>query len=298
MVITKLTFRPATKKDIPRLVSLMNAQYQRKTKAAYFTWQYFESGYPTILICALDKDKLIGMFGLQKKLLNNQARVGQALDMLIRPEYRGLGIFSRLVEQATSYFKDLDLLCVFPNLNGKNAVVKTLGWKNTAKIANITLALDKSPKPRTPEMLFPKAGNNLVHFQYPKKVISWRFDKNPTYKYFRINTSAQVFAIVKTYTPPAGKETYGDIVYINCPENTRKLEALFGKAADFLKTKQVHYLTTWALRHEPMFAALKALGYKEVVQERYFCIKILNKKFKFLEDIKSWHFTQADTEFY
>ena len=64
-----LIIRKAEEKDIEQLVNLMNCQYLRKKSKDYFLWQYFNSYYSTILICAFINDELIGMFGLQTRYL-------------------------------------------------------------------------------------------------------------------------------------------------------------------------------------------------------------------------------------
>jgi N-acetylglutamate synthase-like GNAT family acetyltransferase len=299
MVNNSITCRPATKKDIPQLVALLNAQYKRKIKAAYFLWQYFSSCYPTILICALDKTRIIGMFGMQKKTLNNHTRVGQAIDMLIRPEYRGQGIFNELAEKAIRHFKKLDLLCVLPNLHGKNAVVKTLGWKNIGKLDNLVLQLDAVARNSTAKIAFGIIRKELASFQYTASIRNWRFDRNPTYKYYQVDVSPDIYAMVKTFTTPEHKEKYGDIVAINCPlHDPDKIKTLIVKACDLLIDKKVQIITIWALKHLLLYKILLSLGFKECTQERYFCIKILNKNYEYLAELKNWHLVQADTEFY
>ena len=42
----EINVREATLQDGDKFVSLFNAYYARKTNINYFTWQFFESGYP------------------------------------------------------------------------------------------------------------------------------------------------------------------------------------------------------------------------------------------------------------
>jgi len=299
MVKGTITYRPAIKKDIPQLVALMNAQYQRKINTAYFKWQYFSSAYPTILFCALEKNNIVGMFGLQKKVLSNKLKAGQAIDMLIAPLYRGQGIFKKLADLATGHFKDLDLLCVLPNSVGKNAVVSSLGWKNIGKLDVLRSSVKRSVTINSEKKSLNRRYERPVHFRYTEALREWRFKKNPTYTYYRIQASNQIYAMVKIFTDPVSDLRFGDIVDIHCPLNeSSKIKLLIVKAMVFLSRQKVKEITMWALEHLLLYEILLSLGFKKRSQERYFCVKMISKKASYLKDLKKWHLVQADTEFF
>ena len=134
-----ITYRTAKKTDIGQLVNLMNSQYSRKKNARYSLWQFWQPAQPSTLIVALDNKKIIGMFGLQKKTLSNKIVVGQLIDLLIMPDYRGQGIFKTMADKALQKYKGLQALVVFPNQNGKRACEKNFGMKTLAKINNLVL---------------------------------------------------------------------------------------------------------------------------------------------------------------
>ena len=138
-MIDPIVYRIAEESDIPQLVNLINSQYSRKKAAEYFRWQYFDSFYPSVVMCAFMEESVIGMFGLQKRKLSDGVNAGQAIDLLVDPAWRGKGVFAELGVHASGSFKDLDLLCVFPNLNGKNACEKSLHWKTIGKIDSLVL---------------------------------------------------------------------------------------------------------------------------------------------------------------
>lgn len=132
-----MEIRLATRADISNLVILQNVQYARKQTPEYFEWQFFSSYYPTICVAAWDNSRLVGMFGVQKRILTDGIICGHLIDLLIDAKYRGQGIFSRLCDYATTCFPDLQALTVLANLSGKNACVKSLGMTNITKLDDL-----------------------------------------------------------------------------------------------------------------------------------------------------------------
>lgn len=292
--------KPANQCDIPQLVALMNSEYARKKTKQYFIWQFFESIYPTVLMTASIDNRIMGMFGLQKRILNNGAVVGQAIDMLIDKKWRGKGLFSMIANKAFEFFDDLDLLVVLPNRNGKSAVEKSLGWKCLVKIDNLTLDL-KAYKYNASNNLYhsTKSESNPSHFLYNSEIINWRFDNHPEYKYTFVNQNNKNYAVMKVFTDPLSKKRIGDIVYI-CTDrkDISILENLINKTIESFQRHGITLITTWGLPHTPLYQFARAMGFKTIPQERYFCVKILNPRFSGLSNIEYWHLVQADAEIY
>ena len=88
-VNTKINFRPANITDAEQIVTLFNSYYHCQTSSSYFIWQYFHSYYGTALMCAFWENRLIGFFGLQHKRLKDKIHIGQAIDLLIHPDFSG-----------------------------------------------------------------------------------------------------------------------------------------------------------------------------------------------------------------
>jgi hypothetical protein len=289
-----LIIRPALPTDIPQMMDLLNSQYNRKKNAEYFHWQYFESYYPTVSICAFDNDKLVGMFGLQKRTLATGEPIGQLIDLLIAPDWRRKGLFASLAEKAYSHFDGLDAFCVLPNLNGKNACEKSLGFKNIAKIDSLVLEKDSLHDSLPDFSDLSASDSTLIRFDKNERLFKWRFNRNPEYEYEKITAGNDSFAIVKIFTDPVSGEKYGDIVeYGPVDSDPQSIASLFLKAGKALFEKNAKSLTTWALPHTNLYKILIKLNFKAFPQERYFCVKSTVS-----ENIQDWHLMQADTEVY
>lgn len=297
-----VSYRPARESDIPQLVSLINSQYIRKKTSDYFHWQYFNSCYETVLLCAFENDALIGTFGLQKRKLRNRLISGQAIDLLVAPEWRGKGIFGDLGRRATGFFQDLDFLCVLPNANGKMAAEKTLGWKTIGKIdlmCKNVLDDDRSHEMNEHKhsMVFDR--QDFMQFEYSATIRKWRFEENPTYKYDYVELDSASSAVTKLFEDPVTHKRYGDIVDFECQlDDLDRLTDLFKAASKHLLQQHVETVTTWALPGTPLLQVIKSLGFSASPQERYFCIKALKPQCEFLYDYSRWHLVQSDAEVY
>jgi hypothetical protein len=298
-MIDTVTFRSAEPADIPQLVALMNSQYVRKKTEAYFRWQFFESVFPTELMCAFREGLLLGMFGLQRRMTADGMPFGQAIDLLVSPELRGMGVFAELGRRALAQYPDLKALCVLPNLNGRNACVKSLGWDAIAKID--ALILD------SPVLL--KRGKNAGHsdsqnlppfrFDWNNSIRKWRFDRHPDYRYEMLAGESDSSACIKLFTDPVTGRGFGDIVEFSCcRDNAAVVLDLFSAASRRLFSLGAKCVTTWALPHTMLFQILTHAGFRPVQQERYFCVKALDPGMKAVHDITQWHLVQADAELF
>ena len=292
MINNNINYRQAILDDIPELVKLNNSQYNRKKSEDYFVWQFFRIEYPTILIVAECQNVIVGMFGLQKRKLTNGAIFGQAIDILISPKFRGRGIFKKMVDCALNQYINLDGICVLPNLNGKNAVVK-LGWKNIAKIDDMVLEDSISKKIRDIE--YKKSA--LTEFDFNESIKKWRFNNHSENMYFYKIIDKNNFSVTKIFQDPITNCKYGDIVFIKYFDKCF-LKDVYLKSVSFLYSKEVGAITTWALPHTYEYKLLIQLGFKQKIRERYFCLNIYNTKFNSLYNINNWRLFQADSEIY
>ncbi len=298
----EIVYRLARRSDVSELTKLINAQYARKKTEAYFIWQYFESCYPTVMMCAYDGNSLVGVFGLQKRMLHNGAIAGQAIDLLVAPDWRGKGIFKELGLRTFRSFPDLDVLCVLPNTNGKMAVEQSFGWTTIGKINSMckpaSQATDSTASSGLSDSNTP-VNKDIVRFDYDTTIRKWRFDQNPIYQYEYVKLDNSSFTVTKIFHDPVTQRRHGDIVDFQCPGNEVKtLTELFRIAYLRLLEQKVESVTTWALPGTTLASAVNDLGFTELQRERYFCINVLNTNHEYLYDFSRWHLVQADAEVY
>jgi hypothetical protein len=295
-----ISYRLATQADVPRLREIFNAQYVRQKSEDYFRWQYFDSAWPTVVMCAVENGVVEGVFGLQRRELGGGIPVGQAIDLLITSRMRGRGVFAELGRRAAACFPEVQLLCVLANLHGRNACVKSLGWRETGKIDSLELTTLREPPAKTEDLRYINASDQPAGFAWTDEVRAWRFGRHPEYRYETVLLGADASARVKLFEDPVTQRRYGDIVEFQCEgkKEAALLAELFVRAARRLLGLGVEGVTTWALPHTTLFHVLGTLGFKSRPQERYFCVRSLQPELRPLEEISKWHLVQADAEIF
>ncbi len=295
-------FRRAQSSDLEEAVRLMNAMYARKKNVNYFLWQYFDPRARASLYCAFEASVLVGLFGLQVKLLSNGLCCGQAMDMLVHKDFRKQGIFSALATFVLQKFKHLDLFCVFPNLAGKMATERGLEWKTLLKIPNnVGNVGDFASSDRTNDdcdNVREAVGNAKAHtiaFQYDRRYSAWRFEAHPLYNYFA-SSNRQAVAVMKIFVDPVRQETVGDIVHLEGIEEPDRLHELLDRSIAALRSRGVHLITTWAINRPVVERELRHKGFRQAAQERYFCLKVNRPDLEYLYSPEVWSLEQADTE--
>jgi len=291
--VKSIEIREARIEDISQLLDLLNSQYNNKFNQEYFEWQYFNSSNDNKMFCAEMGARIVGMFGVLKKELNNGLIGLQASDMLLTENYRGHNIFSKLADYAFDSFKEKDFLFVIPNLNGKNAIEKNSKWETLFKINEWQLNINEFRF--LPSWDKPNSSAAVYSFNYPESTLDWRFNQNPLYNYKRIDLASEKFSYVKRYEDPVTRRSYIDIVFFS--DDNIQFEELVGLIKGLTKTeKKEVILSTWALPGTNLAKHLPNLGFTEISKERYFCLYSYSDKN--LSNSGSWNIYQADTEFY
>jgi hypothetical protein len=312
--------RLAVRDDIPRLVELFNAQYARKKDETYFVWQFFESAWPAVMMCAEFDGQVEGVFGLQKRMLSDGTHIGQAIDLLITPQLRGKGIFAELGRLAAAHFPDLRALCVLPNMNGRNACVKSL--KNCVQLGEmVTYICDTRPQNFDPNIIdtlavsrfdrwvdevvtaFQRMHPQLTSVKREVHYLNWRFTENPTYHYnlFQVLYGRQVFGylVLKVFKDPTTGQITGDIVDILWAEdNADRLSEMLRFALAYFHDQGVPQSAIWLQTNTILDEVGSEVGFVKTNQKRSFCCKVLDERYAWLKDSKVWFVTLSDSEVY
>lgn len=293
---TKVNFRKARESDCRQLTQLFTAQYLRKKDESYFLWQYFKPYWPTILMVACAGEQIIGTFGMAKRKLNNGLVAGQAIDLLIAPEWRGKGVFKDLGNCVMEEIGDTDLFCCLPNLTGKIACQKAFGWHTLGRIDTLAVRSDLIPSGLKE---LKKEELAYIWFDYSLKFCRWRFGKNPDYKYTTSKFDKDEFTVGKIFIDPETGKRFGDIVYYKSKSgDAGHLAEIFSKTASVLRSQKAQWITTWALDHTKYRPILSSLGFRRVISQRYLTLMVKAKKNEYLYDFSAWHLVQADCEIF
>lgn len=304
---TPIAYKELTPRDIPRIVSLVHSIYSIKRSPGFLKWQCFENVFPSIAVGGFLENELIGMFGLQKRLLSNGAIAGQLSWMNISPKWRGRGYFKELGNLAINHFEDLDLICVFANSNAWQPCVSSFGMKAVGTIKTMEFSLASFKERLTPSSMVPVTGrtvfknfeNEKTFFKKDDKFRFWRYTQNPSHDYFAVSLKTGEYIIFKIFIDPLTGKSFGDLVELGCPSKEfPKICELLVRACSEIKKSNASTVTLWAVPGTTLREAAEKVGFTETGHECFFVAKVLSDAMACLYDFSSWDLAQSDATNY
>lgn len=285
--------RPAQRGDAESYLRLMNlGDFRRKKTAAYFSWFYFDGPRETLLLQAFDSaGRLAGQMGLQFRQLGGH-RAGMIVDMVVAPEFRGLGAFRDMEAAAarTAVAGGATALTSFTNPMGEKALVRLGSWRLGAQITTLEWTAN-APAPAVPDSL--PDTSSFLSFARVESDDVWRFGEHPEYRY-RNWTRGGGALWTKDFTDQTTGRTFTDLVTLGGGESTPT--DLLSDAVRQLKEEGASVMTAWALPGVPDAAVLAQLGFRPGDQRRSLCVRWLSPEAEALSHGRVWALRQSDTE--
>ncbi len=298
-------FREATKKNIPQIASLIGSIWGTSKTEEYFLWLVFESVPPATIMCGFSKDKLIGMFILHKLTLSNGLNCGYASGFVIDNNWRGRGHFATLGNLAIDCFPEIDAVFSIPNVSGRFALEKSLGFKTLGRIATLTLPLTEKIScqgtkcevitGKTNFKSFVANSGNILRFDHSESYRSWRYVFHKMRSFSKVFLSSGEYAVVSLYADSKKKILYGDIADIECAlGDGEKLRKLILGACWHLKEQGTEAFTIWTVPNSVIHKIASEIGFIQDHQSRFFCAKVLKPAYEDIYNYSKWDLVQSD----
>ena len=305
----KVVFRQLGRGDIPLLTCLFNSLFTVPKPEAFFLWESFEHISPVFIMGAFYGDELIGTFGIQKRTLENGLVCGQAHWPAVNSMWQGKSIFSDLTRIVISQFGELDLVFNFFPARAKGAVEKSLGMKMFDTTEMVLSSPDEFENPgvmisrasaHTTFRRIERRKKNIFMFKNTQEYRSWRYARHPFYVYEIVEVDTGEYAVIKNFIDPVTKDTYGDIVDIECDHSDQeKIKKLILGACWRLRAQGMANLTTWAMPNTKLREVVEEIGFSEGERGKYyFGLKVLNTQHDYLYDFSKWRLQQCDSQKY
>jgi hypothetical protein len=305
----KIAFREINPGDIDSMVAMLDSMYDLKRSKEFLVWQCFKNFNVRSLMGAFDGDRIVGMFGVQKRTLTNGVICGQGSWLNISPAYKGRGYFARLGELAIKHLPDIDVVCVFANRRAKVPLEKSLKFETIGAIDLLVnddlLGFDTKEsecEPVGPETRFDcanRVGAGSVGFVYTPAYRIWRYTFNPMYSYWIVKLETGEFSVIKKFHDPDSGLIWGDIVDLEYdPENEAGLLKLVRETLSHLRRLGAVRATIWALPEMCLRRIALEFGFRASNYKTFFSFKVLNRSHEYLRDFSMWSIRQADATNY
>ena len=133
--MSELVYRIGDINTIDQQVKLFDETFNTNSTVKGWKRKHIDnplSGKCTVM-CAFDGDKVVGVNGFLPMDYEYKGQVihtVQSCDTAVNPNYRGQGIFTKMIANAQDHFKNegFDAVVGFPNQNSYHGFTKKLGW--------------------------------------------------------------------------------------------------------------------------------------------------------------------------
>jgi len=267
--MSTITIERYAENDIPEIIDLIRLSFGHDFSAERWHWLHYKNLLaPSFIILARDDNKIIGIYSVIKKEITINGKkyiAGRDIDPVVHPEYRGKGIFSKLLKAGYEMCKgEIDIHFNFANEQSEAGFLKN-GWTQVRnrklafpgiqklnKFLRLLVRLTpvKTPICKIIEIEHPEKFQMNHEFNSDKNIcikknmeyIIWRYCSNPDkqYRYFKA-VSGNDLAIF-TGTVDHNKFTLLDI--LNQSSFTKK-QLLKKFVLHFLTTERKKHLVTW-----------------------------------------------------
>lgn len=303
----KLAIRQMQPDDLPKLYSMVRPMYASERSREFLDWQCFRNIHPVTAMAAFSSGRMVGLFGIQKRYLNNGLCCGQGSWINIAPQWQGKGLFRELGERAMGSMPGVDVLCVIANATARGPLQTALGFRTIGAIDTLTLSTANVTQPRdlrrsridsTTEFSSAPDRQAKIMFCSSQEYRRWRYGESPANTYWKIERNATRYAVVKLFANATGRNM-GDIVDIECPaaEEEDLKEIVLG-ATHHLKEIGAANVTLWALPGTTLRVVADNIGFKTDGRIAHFCVKVMKAGDDRLNDLSQWHIRQGDATNY
>ncbi len=326
--LPQLEFRLAenTAQDSDRFCQLSNSLYARPVNGAYYSWQFFQTPFPSLTALAVTSDgELGGSYTLHvQPILPDKVNVAWVLDIMVSPKYQRKGVLRQLTAFASEQARQFNpvALCVMANEKANQACVDGLGWHRINAFNTSFLKCNNAEEGKRSLSYqfidsFADCAELLNHqrravnfeesdlFANQRSVdyLNWRFVENTRYSYARfvVEKPSGIFGylVLKVFRDPVSKSLFGDIVDVYWREDdVEALRDMLLFAVSWFKHAGVSECAIWLQTNTVLDRVGKDMGFTVHQQPRYFCCDVLNARYDRLKDSARWFITMADSEVY
>jgi hypothetical protein len=244
---------------------------------------------------------------------------------MLAPRFQKKGLFRTLASFAETQasMHGPVALCVMANERADGAHLHALGWHRinvftTFSCSTLNASLTATDLIITPCETFDGClsilnsaergmentiGKELFSNRRSADYLNWRFLENPRYSYdlfiARRGDTAFGYLVLKVFVDPVTGHSFGDVVDILWIDDDHDaLAEMLRFALSHFRTRGVPQTSMWLQTNSVLDGVGRELGFKETDQKRYFCCKVLDERYTWLEDPSRWFITMADSEVY
>lgn len=310
------------KDDEIKILELFHLTFGKPLSEPYWKWRFIDNPENKIMIKLMwDNETLAGHYAVSPVKINVKGdTILTALSMatMTHPKFTGKGIFTELAEtlyREESKKNDLKAAWGFPNNNSHYGFIKKLNWIDLEQIPTFSIGVEKIKKTNFSEIKLVTSFDenhiktqqklppaNKIKVEKSIEYLTWRYIKNPInhYTIFEFKDNANTyFAVTKVFSSFSDKDKFEvDILELNFPNDYDSLLQLMNAIFNHYKDYDLLKINTWLSVNDSKHLQLEKIGFLNISPITYLGIRILDEKYKQLEESKSWLYSMGDSDIY
>lgn len=331
-----MQLRPATPTDKPAIIDLLKkslGESKIPKSESLWNWKHEQNPFgPSFVLLAEENGKLIGLRAFMQWKWQWNSKIYKAIravDTATHPEHQGKGIFKKLTLHQLEICKQEGIHFVFntPNEKSKPGYLK-MGWVEQGKLPlkfkilrPISMAYSKFFKkeilqdaeddlplgeswPQDVIQVAGKTGNgSLLSSDITAQYISWRYEKNPLFKYHYFTDHSNFLMITRIKKHSFAQELrIVEFLLLN-PDTDKKevnreikrqvLKFCKGNNIDFISMSVLQYSLDKSCFTWMGILPVKALGPAITLKDLN-----MNEQFQELLQVNNWAYSLGDLELF
>ena len=290
-----MEIKPYEQGDEIEILRLFKSSFGVEMSLEYWEWRYKRNPHYNKLLIHLmwDGGILAGHYALSPvKLLKegNEQLSGLSMTTMTHPDYRGMGIFTKLANSVYQEAFDVHLFSSvwgFPNSNSHYGFINKLGWEDISYIPMLSFKSDKKLEVKTHTIneihdfsLIPNFNNlntdrvtNHTSIYKNSDFLNWRFFDNPSNKYkaFSIAEEPGTYIVYKTYRRDNGTLELDIVDYFF--KQDKVITQTYVEALRNQTNGNIASINTWAALNSNQHLWFERLGFQLNAPVTYFGFK-------------------------
>lgn len=315
-----ITIHPATRDDHRALLAFLIEQYpQLGWSEPYMEWQYYRNpaGVAKSWV-AKHEGKLIANYTAIPHALSVDGKIQpswRVQDVITHPEYRGMGLYARVSDEATRFLQNgtFPLNFTFPNENSHPGFMKR-NWFAAQRIplwtgspsGRISTQLDAEPISAFQEQDAEvwKAYKTGVRYGVERSAayLNWKYFQNPRggYSAFRLTSvGARAVCVLKLFDKGAG-EKFAHLCDLFYEPGFSAISEAVAFFKVFAQDRGATACSAWSPPQSALAAQLHEFGFQlQTALARWF---VLNHspalQHSEVENFANWHLSMGDSDVY
>lgn len=295
-----IVYREYSNGDEKAIVDLFNYVFKKNITIDDWHWAYLENPVERRdIILAFCKSKLVGQSAsapLTYCCRGTLVRATRTQNVMVHPDFQGIGIFTRTLKKMTEYIfrENLDLVVTFPNNNSLPTFVRKLDYRHVDDIFTyqlsddgvktsdsnaLTITIDESATfSKTDHSFMLKCLNQYDFFNFRDlRYLAWRYNARSKKDYHVLRAYRDDYLtalVVFKYYPDASGV---DLVEFFTDSKTNIVASLLKKIQEYYTNQSVpvHSYSIWLFPHYAIFPFCIETGFEKT----HFSTHVVSKSF-------------------